>query len=125
MECQLGSNTQLNRQEVELHARSESDVNFFGRPLAEYIANNYTVGQATGKIRSVSFIDLDTIYWKASMQTLYSQGPAAVSPTVSHLGFLADRRYLMIVSERAVILMDLSSKRVRLGQIVLCSLLNI
>jgi len=98
---------------VELHGRSEGDSNFFGLPLAEYIARHYTLGQATGKLKSLSFVDLDALHWRAATQTAASQGAAARAPSVAHLAALADRRYLLVVAERAVVLLDVLSRRVR------------
>lgn len=77
------------------------------------MAANYLQPAAYGRPKSICFLDLDTICWTIATQRQLVHGPAAPLPSVAHVKVLSEQRRLVVTCERAVVLLDIVSKRVR------------
>lgn len=112
-ECQFGENSLYNKDTLDAIARAEANPDHFGRPLFPYMNANYLTPATYGRLRAVSFLDLDVICWTIGMQRVMEQGPAARLPSVAGVFGLAEQRRVVLTCDKAVVLLDIISKRVR------------
>lgn len=115
-ECQLGTDSLYNKDTLDAVARAEGNPDYFGPKLHPYMAANYLQPSAYGRPRSLAFLDLDTICWSIATRRQLTEGALAVLPSVAHVKVLAEQRRLVVACERAVVLLDIVSKRVRRRQ---------
>jgi hypothetical protein len=112
-ECQLGADSLYNKDTLDAAARAEANPDFFGAKMFPYMAANYLQPAAYGRPRSLAFLDLETVAWTIGAQRALTMGAAATLPSVAHVRVLAEQRRLVVACERAVVLLDIVSKRVR------------
>jgi hypothetical protein len=111
-ECQLGTDSLYNKDTMDSVARAESNPDYFGPLMHPYMAANYLQPSSYGRPRSLAFLDLDAICWSITMRRILTQGSSAKLPSVAHVKVLAEQRRLVVACEKAVILLDIVSKRV-------------
>jgi hypothetical protein len=111
-ECQLGADSLYNKETMDAVARAEANPDHFGPKMHAYMAANYLQPSSYGRPRSLAFLDLDTVCWSIMARRLLTQGAVAKLPSVAHVKVLAEQRRLVVACEKAVILLDIVSKRV-------------
>jgi hypothetical protein len=115
-ECQFGENSLYNKDTLDAIARAEANPDHFGRPLHPYMMANYLTPAVYGRLRNVAFLDIDTVCWTLVVQRVIEHGAAARIPGLSHVAGLAEQRRVILTCEKAVVFLDIISKRVRRAQ---------